>query len=241
MDGNHIDKRYFVEVFENCSLDDWQYEMRREMQELLPGLYLGPFAVCRDVNTLKSHGVTHILCLLDGNEVNLFQRTLEVASQFNSHIIEIADTHLQLLITHFPVASQFIRSGIDHGGKVLICCNGGMSRSPCFAIAYIMETFNISFRDAYQFVQARRLCINPNEAFKSQLKEYEPIYMAAQSQRQQSDHQQQHQNGYTIQQRQKRTQLMDDHDGFDMDDMRSDTKRRDYSSSSPSTTSTDFI
>jgi serine/threonine/tyrosine-interacting protein len=133
-------------------------------------LYLGPFAVCRDTQLLHSHGVTHILSILDQNEVALFQRTLELTGQFANHVIQVADNPLQLLITHFPGASEFIKSGVDQGGKVLICCNGGMSRSPCFAIAYIMENFNISFRDAYQFVQARRLCINPNEAFKTQLK-----------------------------------------------------------------------
>ncbi|KAI8338732.1 phosphatases II [Chlamydoabsidia padenii] len=222
MNGQHLDRRYFVEVFENCSLDDWQYEMRREIQELLPGLYLGPFAVCRDTQLLQSQGVTHILSLLDKTEVVLFQRTLEMTGQFANHVIQVADNPLQLLITHFPVASQFIKSGVDQGGKVLICCNGGMSRSPCFAIAYIMETFNISFRDAYQFVQARRLCINPNEAFKTQLKEYEPIYMAANSQRQLG--------ASSVNQRSnKRTQLTDENDNDMGRGM--DLKRRDYSSS----------
>ncbi|CAO3591521.1 unnamed protein product [Absidia cylindrospora] len=80
MNGNHLDRRYFVEVFENCSLDDWQYEMRREIQELLPGLYLGPFNICRDIQLLQSLGVTHILSILDSSELALFQRTLEITT-----------------------------------------------------------------------------------------------------------------------------------------------------------------
>ncbi|CAO3577053.1 unnamed protein product [Absidia cylindrospora] len=197
--------------------------MRREIQELLPGLYLGPFNICRDIQLLQSLGVTHILSILDSSELALFQRTLEITNQFANHVIQVADTPLQPLIAHFPVANQFIKSGLDHGGKVLICCNGGMSRSPCFAIAYIMETFNISFRDAYQFVQARRLCINPNEAFKSQLKEYEPIYMAAHSQSQLGSIE------MTNQRSKKRTQFADENDDMGGDDMRLDLKRRDHS------------
>lgn len=33
-------------------------------------------------------------------------------------------------------------------------------------------------RRAYTIVQQRRFCINPNEGFMTQLKEYEPIYQA---------------------------------------------------------------
>lgn len=62
-----------------------------------------------------------------------------------------------------------------------MCCNGGMSRSPTFVIAYIMEAYQVDAVKAYQFVQGKRLCINPNDGFKSQLKEYEPIYRARQT------------------------------------------------------------
>lgn len=34
------------------------------------------------------------------------------------------------------------------------------------------------FRQAYAIVQQRRFCINPNEGFMTQLREYEPIYQA---------------------------------------------------------------
>lgn len=35
-----------------------------------------------------------------------------------------------------------------------------------------------TYRRAYAIVQQRRFCINPNEGFMAQLKEYEPIYQA---------------------------------------------------------------
>lgn len=37
---------------------------------------------------------------------------------------------------------------------------------------------NIYCRHAYTMVQQRRFCINPNEGFMTQLREYEPIYQA---------------------------------------------------------------
>lgn len=41
-----------------------------------------------------------------------------------------------------------------------------------------METYGLSQTCAYAIVQQRRFCINPNEGFMAQLREYEPIYQA---------------------------------------------------------------
>lgn len=40
--------------------DYCRYEMRRECQEIIPGLLLGPFLVSRSLERLKSLGVTHM-------------------------------------------------------------------------------------------------------------------------------------------------------------------------------------
>jgi serine/threonine/tyrosine-interacting protein len=37
-----------------------RYEMRRECQEILPGLLLGPFVASKSLETLLSLGVTHM-------------------------------------------------------------------------------------------------------------------------------------------------------------------------------------
>lgn len=37
-----------------------RYEMRREAQEILPGLYLGPFQASTNMAKLRSMGVTHM-------------------------------------------------------------------------------------------------------------------------------------------------------------------------------------
>ena len=45
----------------------------------------------------------------------------------------------------------------------------------CIVIYFWQHSF---FRDAFSLVQQRRFCINPNEGFMAQLKEFEPIYRA---------------------------------------------------------------
>lgn len=176
--GPKLDKEYFNNAY--CSMDDWRYEMRREMQEIVPGVFLGPFSACRPVEQLKQAGITHVVCFVDQNEARLF-RTETLAQHFVFQQFLVSDSNLQNLIQYFPSTTTYIHNVISQGGKVVVCCNGGLSRSPTFVVAYVMEIFGIDASQAYHFVQGRRLCINPNDGFKSQLKEYEPIYKARQS------------------------------------------------------------
>lgn len=130
---------------------------------------MGPFSACRQIEELKNNGITHIVCFVDQNEAKLF-RTDAIAQCFGFEKFIVSDSNLQNLIQFFPDTSRYIHNVISQQGKVVVCCNGGMSRSPTFAIAYIMERYNIDASQAYHFVQAKRLCINPNDGFKSQLK-----------------------------------------------------------------------
>ncbi|KAG2234704.1 hypothetical protein INT48_004142 [Thamnidium elegans] len=154
-----LNKEYFNNAY--CGMDDWVYEMRREIQEIVPGVYLGPFSACRQVQYLKEKGITHITCFVDLDEAKLF-RTETMAAYFNYQQLIVSDSNLQNLIQYFPSTSEYIRNVLANHGKVVVCCNGGMSRSPTFVIAYVMETFNIDASQAYHF-------------------EYEPIYKARQS------------------------------------------------------------
>lgn len=39
---------------------DNRYEMRREAQEIIPGVFLGPIQASTNLNRLKSMGITHM-------------------------------------------------------------------------------------------------------------------------------------------------------------------------------------
>jgi serine/threonine/tyrosine-interacting protein len=47
---------------------DWRYEMRREAQEIVPGLFVGPFQSSKSFETLQRLGITDILCITDARE-----------------------------------------------------------------------------------------------------------------------------------------------------------------------------
>uniref|UniRef100_A0A3Q1DB68 Tyrosine-protein phosphatase domain-containing protein n=1 Tax=Amphiprion ocellaris TaxID=80972 RepID=A0A3Q1DB68_AMPOC len=160
---------------------DWAYPMRREMQEILPGLFLGPYsaAMKSKLPILQRHGVTHIVCVRQDIEANFIKPNFP--HTFRYLVLDIADNPVENIIRFFPMVkgkdtcnSHFSCSEC----QVLVHGNAGISRSAALVIAYLMETFGMKYRDAFSHVQERRFCINPNVGFVHQLQEYEAIYLA---------------------------------------------------------------
>lgn len=59
------------------------------------------------------------------------------------------------------------------GGRVLVHCHAGVSRSATVCMAYIMKTLDYDLKSAYDFVKCRRPCVSPNLHFMGQLLEFE--------------------------------------------------------------------
>ncbi|KAJ3517620.1 hypothetical protein NMY22_g13923 [Coprinellus aureogranulatus] len=155
---------------------EWRYEMRRECQEILPGLFLGPFVASKSLDTLQGLGITHIVCIRDAKEA--FSVKPRFPGTFQYLTLDVEDNEEQNLIRLFPNARRFITEAIAGGGRVLVHCNGGISLSPSFVVMFVMQHYQLSWEDALHLVQNRRYCISPNGGFLTQIKEYEAIYKA---------------------------------------------------------------
>ncbi|TIA92521.1 hypothetical protein E3P99_00550 [Wallemia hederae] len=151
--------------------------MRRECQEIIPGLILGPYQCSKDTEYLTSTGITHIICIR-GEAEAVFVRP-RFPDLFSYLVLDVRDSEEQNLIRIYPQARSYIADALQMGGKVLIVCNGGISRGPAITIMYIMEAAQMSFEDATHYVQNKRYCISPNLGFQCQLKEFEAIYRAS--------------------------------------------------------------
>ncbi|KAF8513786.1 protein-tyrosine phosphatase-like protein, partial [Gautieria morchelliformis] len=155
---------------------EFRYEMRRECQEIIPRLHLGPFQVSKSLDTLQQLGITHIVCIRDAKEA--FSVKPRFPEHFRYLVLDVEDSEEQNLIRLFPGAKQFIDEAIKSGGRVLVHCNGGISLSPAFVVMFVMEHHNLGHEEALHMVQNRRYCISPNGGFMTQIKEYESIYRA---------------------------------------------------------------
>lgn len=82
-------------------------------------------------------------------------------------------------LTGFGRVREFIDQALHNGGRVLVHCGDGISRSPALVIAYLMTTFNVSHEEAFLHVQSRRFCASPNPSFQRQIEAYEDIHTAS--------------------------------------------------------------
>ncbi|KAK7792264.1 hypothetical protein R5R35_000070 [Gryllus longicercus] len=178
MDGSTTNVMEFPKVPSLVENEEWTYTMRRTMQEIVPGLFLGPYsaAMRSKLEILLNHGITHIVCVRQDIEAHFIRPNFP--DRFKYLILDIADTVTENIIQHFPKVRQFVDESLTSGGKTLIHGNAGISRSAALVLAYIMEKYGLSCNCAFNLVQQRRFCINPNEGFMAQLAEFEPIYKA---------------------------------------------------------------
>lgn len=121
-------------------------------------------AVTRD--KLVKIGITDVInCTLDVPEL---QEPGIVTTR-----IMIDDTPQAQLEKHFDKVADEINSKESAGGKVLVHCLAGMSRSATLCIAYLMKYKEMTLIDAHDLVKRKRPIIRPNTGFWKQLIEYE--------------------------------------------------------------------
>ncbi|OXU23965.1 hypothetical protein TSAR_012757, partial [Trichomalopsis sarcophagae] len=145
-------------VLERSALD-WR------VQVVLPGLYVGNYRDSKDATQLERFEITHILAIHDAAR--------RLHSDKHYLCIMAADTPDQNLSQYFSICNDFIHSARLRGGNVLIHCLAGMSRSVTVAVAYIMSTTNLSWKDALKVVRVGRAVANPNVGFQQQLEDFE--------------------------------------------------------------------
>ncbi|XP_028967543.1 dual specificity phosphatase 28-like [Galendromus occidentalis] len=73
----------------------------------------------------------------------------------------------------FHSAADLLNQKIKSGGKVVVHCFAGKSRSTSIVLAYLMKHRGMSLREAFLYVRDRRSIAEPNLGFFRQLIEFE--------------------------------------------------------------------
>ncbi|KAG2137076.1 protein-tyrosine phosphatase-like protein [Suillus clintonianus] len=122
-------------------------------------VFIGNLSAALSTDVRKKFGITHILSVCT-----------EYSSTDHNHLtIPVQDSEYEDLLIHLPQGCSFIQSALDQGGKVLVHCAMGVSRSPTVVCAYLMSTQRLSAHRAIQYVRKRRPKIHPNYGFMKQL------------------------------------------------------------------------
>uniref|UniRef100_A0A663MHI2 protein-tyrosine-phosphatase n=1 Tax=Athene cunicularia TaxID=194338 RepID=A0A663MHI2_ATHCN len=132
--------------------------------EILPFLYLGSAYHASKCEFLAN---LHITALL-----NVSRKSSEsFKDQYCYKWIPVEDSHTADISSHFQEAIDFI--GRRTGGKILVHCEAGISRSPTICMAYLMKTKKLCLEEAFDYIKQRRSLISPNFGFMGQLLQYE--------------------------------------------------------------------
>ncbi|WFD44429.1 hypothetical protein MPSI1_003097 [Malassezia psittaci] len=154
---------------------------------ILPFLYLGNMQHARNARMLKAMGITHVVsvgeCVANDPE-NRSPYSLGEAEADQSiavhHIRNVADDGTDSLREMMCDAVGFIEQARKSGGRALVHCRIGVSRSSTMVIAYIMAHLDITLIDAYLLVRSRRLnvLIQPHLLFFWELRGWETALAA---------------------------------------------------------------
>ncbi|XP_015673595.1 dual specificity protein phosphatase 5 [Protobothrops mucrosquamatus] len=134
--------------------------------EILPFLYLGSAYHASKCEFLANLNITALL--------NVSRKSSEAfTNQFCYKWIPVEDSHTADISSHFQEAIEFIDCTRRAGGKILVHCEAGISRSPTICMAYLMKTRKFRLEEAFDYIKQRRSLISPNFSFMGQLLQYE--------------------------------------------------------------------
>uniref|UniRef100_A0A3Q3IL87 Dual specificity protein phosphatase n=1 Tax=Monopterus albus TaxID=43700 RepID=A0A3Q3IL87_MONAL len=134
--------------------------------EVWPRLYIGDQDIASDRRELAKLGITHIL--------NCAQSKWRGGAEYYAgmnityHGIEAHDSPSFDMSVNFYPAAEFIHKALTGGGKVLVHCTVGVSRSATLVLAYLMIRQNLTLVEAIKTVKDHRGVI-PNRGFLRQL------------------------------------------------------------------------
>nr|XP_028586151.1 dual specificity protein phosphatase 5 [Podarcis muralis] len=134
--------------------------------EILPFLYLGSAYHASKCESLANLNITALL--------NVSRKSSEpFTDQYCYKWIPVEDNHTADISSHFQEAIEFIDCTRRAGGKILVHCEAGISRSPTICMAYLMKMRKFRLEEAFDYIKQRRSLISPNFGFMGQLLQYE--------------------------------------------------------------------
>jgi len=151
-----------------CMLSEKRFHTVEHPAQIRKRLYLSDWKSAKDGNLLMKIGISHIL-----NCAKELNHSTENHSHFEIMKLELQDKSSQRLSQDYDRAYEFIHKCRSSGGKVLVHCQQGVSRSASFVAMYLMYTENCSFDAAMAIMSSKRHIVQPNSGFIRQLRALE--------------------------------------------------------------------
>ena len=103
-----------------------------------PNIYVGNYSITTNLDLLKGLGITHIITVIP-----TFNPAFE--DKFKYLHIQAYDDDYQDMKQHFDITNEFIKKCLYEGGKILIHCMVGRSRSVSVFMAFLIYILKDGF------------------------------------------------------------------------------------------------
>ncbi|KAJ8011448.1 hypothetical protein DPEC_G00058320 [Dallia pectoralis] len=87
--------------------------------------------------------------------------------------VPVYDDPNEDLYRYFDSCADLIQGEASKGGRTVVYCKNGRSRSATICMAYLLKYRKLSLADAFTKVRTSRSVVDPNSGFLAQLKKYE--------------------------------------------------------------------
>ncbi|KAK6139187.1 hypothetical protein DH2020_027066 [Rehmannia glutinosa] len=135
----------------------------KECSRILDHIYLGSDSIAKNREILRQNGITHVLNCVGFVCPEYFKNELVYKTLW------LQDCPSEDITSILYDVFDYFEDVREQGGRVLVHCCQGVSRSTSLVIAYLMWKEGQSFDDAFQHVKAARGVTNPNVGFACQL------------------------------------------------------------------------
>eukprot|EP00897_Mesotaenium_endlicherianum_P004173 jgi/Mesen1/3784/ME000205S03042 len=135
--------------------------------QILPTLFVGSALAARASAVLGRLGITHAVTLCQEELLNLPDG--KKAHKCKRLLCPVEDTESEDISAVFDRACAYIEEAVAGGGKVLVHCFEGRSRSVTVVIAYLMKAKGLTLKEAWARVKGAHPRASPNDGFMSAL------------------------------------------------------------------------
>ncbi|CAL0306552.1 unnamed protein product [Lupinus luteus] len=158
-----------IRLTEQGSMKEFQFKREKlafydkECSRIADHVYLGSDTVAKNHELLRQNGITHVLNCVGFVCPEYFK------GDFVYKTLWLQDSPSEDITSILYDVFDYFEDVREQGGRVLVHCCQGVSRSTSLVIAYLMWREGQSFEDAFQYVKNARGVTNPNMGFACQL------------------------------------------------------------------------
>lgn len=151
-----------------------------EMSEVMPGLFVGSCAAACNAEALRREGITHVLNCTNLPSGGGCEGGGEGGSENRRYLaLGLLDSTADLprMPTVLADGVGFIGDALAAGGRVLVHCQRGISRSCTLAMAYMVKEQRREAEAVFTDVRRARSVCDPNVGYWVTLKEWEKQWL----------------------------------------------------------------